>query len=192
MRTIPEDKIPAFLTLAAAHRHPTYLAAALMMLTGVRLGELLQLTWGHLTFGPAIRTALDLTGLHTKTGKTRIIPIAPDLTPAIKWAALQAGINTELDTARMVCAPPGKTAAVTPRYLQRHITAVAHACGLTAVTPHTLRHTFATRLLRTTDLRTVQEALGHQRISTTQIYTHPDYDQIQAAIALVPRVIRTP
>ncbi|GAH73030.1 unnamed protein product [marine sediment metagenome] len=50
------------------------------------------------------------------------------------------------------------------------------------VHPHILRHTFASRLMRTTNARIVQELLGHQHLSTTQIYTHPNQDDLKKAI----------
>lgn len=68
----------------------------------------------------------------------------------------------------------GQTGGLTPRSIQRLVERYAKAAGITKhITPHTLRHTFATDLLLGgADIRSVQSLLGHASITTTQIYTH--------------------
>jgi site-specific recombinase XerD len=85
-----------------------------------------------------------------------------------------AGTKDDLDE--------GHYTRLTPRSIQRSVKRYAKLAGITKdVTPHTLRHSFATDLLRGgADLRSVQAMLGHANIATTQIYTHVTDPQLKA------------
>ncbi len=78
-------------------------------------------------------------------------------------------------------ADDGKYTRLTPRSVQRMVKTYAKRAGITKeVTPHTLRHSFATDLLRNgADLRSVQSLLGHANVATTQIYTHLTNPQLK-------------
>ena len=80
-----------------------------------------------------------------------------------------------------------------PDALTRLVKRYARSAGIDRrVTPHTMRHSFATHLLQSSgDLRAVQEMLGHSSISTTQVYTHLDFQHLAKAYdAAHPRAKR--
>jgi len=82
--------------------------------------------------------------------------------------------------------PTSKETQVATSHLRRSVKRYARKAGIEEVervSPHTLRHTFATRLYReTSNIRMVQKALGHSDLSTTMIYTHVVDEELEGAM----------
>ncbi len=136
----------------------------LLFSTGLRVSELC-----------ALDTDLDLTrdevSVRGKGDKVRVV----FLSDASKLAVRQyLKVRKDMNPALFVDGHPEKLHRITPRDIQRHIKTYAAHAGITSkVTPHTMRHVFATDLLSNgADIRSVQQLLGHASITTTQIYTH--------------------
>lgn len=140
-----------------------------MYATGLRVSELTELKLDDL------HLSLGLIQTIGKGDKERILPLG-DL--AIKWT------ETYLNHSRSRLERPNQRSSyvflnhhghkLTRQGIWKNLKLLVQKAGIEkAVTPHTLRHSFATHLLENgADLRTVQELLGHSDISTTQIYTH--------------------
>jgi len=165
---LTEQEVDALLTAAAARPEPTgaLARAALEILyaTGMRVSELLSLRVGALV-GDA--PALLIRG---KGGKERIVPLSP--------AAKEAGSALmRIGGAGSAWLFPGRDRrrAMTRQGFALLLKQVALDAGLdpARVSPHVLRHSFASHLLaRGADLRSLQMLLGHTDITTTEIYTH--------------------
>ncbi len=135
--------------------------------TGLRVSELIKLTKENLGFD---RQEISVTG---KGGKTRVVFLSDNCFQTIKrYLAIRKDINPYLFVSHHK--KNQNTSVLTARSIQRIIRKTAKKAGLVKkVTPHTLRHSFATDLLiNGADLRSVQSLLGHSSITTTQIYTH--------------------
>jgi len=147
---------------------------ALLYSSGLRLAELVALDVAD--------GRIDLKhGEVTVTGKgakTRTVPVGAKARDALQaWLGVRAGLAAPAERALFVGAR-GKR--ISPAVVGARLAAWARASGLAEhVHPHMLRHSFATHVLQSSqDLRAVQEMLGHASISTTQVYTHLDFQAL--------------
>lgn len=149
-----------------------------MYSTGIRVSELVDLNLADVDF---VGEALHVRG---KGKKERITPISPTALAWIKrYMELRradprsAGFNQEA----VFVNKHGQR--LSTRSVRRKLDKYLAMCGLDpTISPHTLRHSFATHMLnRGADLRSVQELLGHQSLSTTQIYTHLTAERMKRA-----------
>ena len=140
--------------------------------SGLRLSELASLRWDQ------IDPASGLLRVTGKGGKTRLVPIGRQAAAAlVEWRKVR-GQFAGFDEPAVFVSNRGRP--ISPRSIQARIRHWARVQGLPQqVHPHLLRHSFASHLLESSgDLRAVQELLGHADISTTQVYTHLDFQHL--------------
>lgn len=159
-----------------------YTMALLMLDAGLRVGELVRLTVKQLIIGTEPVSALDVgEGLAEKKCE-RIVPCSVRLSDALKkmWDVLWS-VRPECHNLYAFFDSDARK-HITARQVQRIIGAASVRAFGRCIHPHILRHTFATRLMRVTNERVVQQLLGHKHITSTQIYTHPNSDDCKKAI----------
>lgn len=167
----PEDAVALAQSVAAAAGE-NWIGArdwALLLLlygAGLRISEATALMGDVLPLGEVLR----VTG---KGGKTRIVPLLPQVKSAIEDYLAAVPYPSGKDRPLFRGARGGP---LSPALIRRAVQAARRALGLSdMVTPHALRHSFATHLLAGgADLRSLQELLGHASLSSTQVYTGVD------------------
>lgn len=140
--------------------------------SGLRLAELAGLDMAALDLSAG---EASVTG---KGSKTRIVPVGEKAREALAaWLGVRHGMAKAEEKAVFVSRNGGR---LTHRQVALRLDRWARKAGLDVhVHPHMLRHSFATHVLQSSgDLRAVQELLGHANISTTQVYTHLDYQHL--------------
>lgn len=139
--------------------------------SGLRLAELVGLDLGSVDpHSGEVRVV-------GKGSKERIVPVgAKALAALAAWLAVRAAVAKD-PQALFVGA---RGARISPRVVQARLKALALEQGISRnVHPHALRHSFASHVLQSSgDLRAVQEMLGHASLSTTQVYTHLDFQHL--------------
>jgi integrase/recombinase XerC len=144
---------------------------------GLRVSELAQMNVKD------VDVAKGSVKVHGKGAKERMVPIGKKALASIqayrKRLQEQAGVAEDADGPLFLNKNKGRLSA---RSIARILDKLARECGLSVpVSPHALRHTFATHMLDAgADLRAVQELLGHKSLSTTQRYTHVSIDRLMA------------
>lgn len=151
----------------------------LLYATGMRVTELVSLPVA------AVRGNPDMILVRGKGGKERMVPLSPSARDAvILWLSLRD--QDEAHTKSAFLFPSrGKQGHLTRIWFFQQIKKLALMAGINAekVTPHSLRHAFATHLLAGgADLRSIQTLLGHADIATTEIYTHIQYERLRELV----------
>lgn len=179
---IPTSSLPALRSAIDLSAHPYRLGMALMLDAGLRVGEITKLAWVDVAWLGKPKTILEIPATAAKGHHVRRLPITPWLRGQIEHAWDNHARSAQLGAADYLLASSHNGEPPSIRNFERVVATLGRKAVHQRITPHTLRHTFATRLLEVSDLRCVQEALGHRRVNTTQIYTHTNPDRMHAAL----------
>jgi integrase/recombinase XerD len=173
-------QIPKYLTLSETTKlletakpdRRDYAILLILAYTGLRVNELCNLKISDIDFVEKV--------IHVQSGKgdkDRIVIMEDKALEALKkYLEVRTPVKNYLFTSQ-------KKTRISPVHVERLVRNYAIKCGITKkVTPHVLRHTFATTLLRNgADIRFIQQILGHSSLATTQIYTHVDDQSLKYA-----------
>ena len=172
-KTLSETEVDQLLEAAGALEGPggVRMAALLELLyaTGLRVSELVGLPFGAVARDPQVLV------VRGKGGRERMVPLGEAARDAVRaYLQVRSSFAGAADSTWLFPSR-GASGHLTRHRFAQMLKDLALACGLdpAKVSPHVLRHAFASHLLdRGADLRSVQKMLGHADISTTQIYTH--------------------
>ena len=172
------DRMIAQVDMSKSESHRNRAIIEMLYGSGLRVSELVNLRLSDMYLKEGY---LRITG---KGSKQRLVPVSP---VAVKWFRYWLEDRNRLDI---------KPEAVDIAFVNRYgrqltramiftiIKTLAREAGIQkTISPHTLRHSFATHLLQNgADLRIIQQLLGHESISTTEIYTHVDIQDLREAV----------
>ena len=201
---MPPKRLPTILTRDEADallRQPTRSATTglrnlcmleLMLRAGLRVSEVVKLRPRDIRW-----RACELEVRGGKGGRDRVVPLRPSTVALLeRWRDLRPTADTFFCTMWErggIASGGGEGKPLSSRYVQQAVKRYAHRASIERrVTPHTLRHTYATDLLDGgLNIREVQQVLGHSDVSTTMIYTHVRPEALAAKIAALDAVTTT-
>jgi len=167
-----------------------------MLDAGLRVGEVCGLQIRDLIYNGEPVLAVTIRPEISKSKTERTLPLSSRLQDAIRIMITKlpnAGVlpgqrpmfyGHELGTTTM-----GQNmttfSPITTRQVQRIIADASFSAFGRRIHPHSLRHTFGTRLAKVLPIKGVQDALGHRQLSSTQVYIHPDAEDLKNGIATI-------
>lgn len=159
-----------------------YTMALLMLDAGLRVGEVVKLQVSDLWLQSEPVTSIIVRAEIAKRHHERKIPCSERLCNAVKLLDAYYWAHYSLFGNHFAFASTHRNQPPTTRRVEQIIKDAGKKAFKRDIHPHILRHTFATRLMSKTSMPVVQELLGHKSIQTTQIYTHPNDQDLKSAI----------
>ena len=164
------------------------LLGLLLLDAGLRIGEAVQLRKTDLLINTKAYESLYLPPEYCKRCHGRTIPLSNRLQEAIEFIQETRWSLPYYENSPWALWSNARLEPLKVRQARNIINSAGIKAIGRSVNPHMLRHTFATRLMRVTNIRTVQELLGHTNLSSTQIYTHPGPADLKSAIDKIEHV----
>jgi len=155
----------------------------LLLHGGLRNGEVCALRFRDIYSGKTVFSSIEIPNGHGHHDHLRLVPLSPSLTSALEQyhAAYSQKFGTPDPLSRAFITRNQKI-GIQQRDIQRIVAKYTRLWLDHAFHPHSLRHTFATRLMRKASMRVVQQLLGHLSITSTQVYTHPSSEDCSNAV----------
>ena len=190
-KTLTLEEVDALLKVAKTHGQTEFQRARneclmeLLYASGMRISELMSLPVSTARGRPKMIL------IKGKGGKERLVPLSPPALNALdRWLKFRdkkedLSIKTGLKTSNFLFPSNSKNGHLTRNWFFNKIKSWAIEAGIRSesVSPHTIRHAFATHLLGNgADLRVIQTILGHSDIATTEIYTHIVNDKLKSTL----------
>jgi len=183
VKTINDSEINKLLSAAFKQSIRDFTMISLALSAGLRCSEVVGLYIEDFSPFGNISTVLTIPDRIAKNGKKREIPINEDTRDMLfNFLSLKEKRSEPTFPDSFLFLSRYTHKPLSSRDFQRIVKELSIASLDRAITPHTLRHTFATQLLKHTNLRVIQELLGHSSIQTTQIYTHVNSEDSRLAI----------
>lgn len=160
----------------------------LMLDAGLRVGECVQMRLANLLYERHPAISVRVNGAIAKNKIERLVPMSERLRIAIDRMTDFVWIYDSDYPDHFAFYISDSHKHLTTRQAERIVSAAGRTAIGRKIHPHVLRHTFATRLMKVTDLRTIQTLLGHKSVTSTQVYTHTNDEDCKNAIEKVERI----
>jgi len=186
IKTINDSEVFKLLSAAFKQSVRDFTMISLALAAGLRCSEVVGLYIEDFSPFGNISTVLTVPKRIGKNDKKRQIPINIETRDILfKFLSLKEKRSEPTYPDSFLFLSKYTHKPLSNRDFQRIVKELSISSIGRAITPHVLRHTFATRLLKHTNLRVIQELLGHSSIQTTQIYTHVNSEDSRLAIDML-------
>jgi len=156
---------------------------SLMLHAGLRVGEVVELILSDVYTENRVKTRLNLRAEITKTKEARIVPLNILTLQCLEYYKPDPIPPEELLKDLYLFPGMSDKGHISIRHIQRMLELHSFRGFGDKIHPHILRHTYATNLMKVTNIRVVQALLGHKSLQSTQVYTHPDILDLDKAVA---------
>lgn len=180
---LSEPEIKNFLAFSRTNGARNHTMVFLALSTGLRCSELIGLYIEDIAPFGDVSTVLTVPSRIAKRKTKRDIPLNHETrTVLTAWLKIKLPLYKRPNPDSFLFTSRNSGKPLSTRDFQRIVKNISISSIGRSITPHVLRHTFATRVLKQSNTRVVQELLGHARIQTTQVYTHVNSDDTRAAV----------